>query len=221
QRSATGQTHRTALGYTSSPHIDVAQPHGNSVVVAMTGMTAVSGLPYEEAVAEVAFDLTQNFLIATDKPRPVRLTMEAQLIGLFRGSRDGPGVAMSLPADADISSGGVGISHVGFAGHSHTGKSIQFISERSPVVEAIVGPGEYTLCQRFTFRCTHPRKCLKKNVELAMFGDAGKLPEWLILLDPSRDLPKNKDFGFRVAIRVDPAPPQAPPIPEAKTALAK
>lgn len=219
QRSATANTRRSALGYTSAPVIDVSQPHANSLIVSMTGMSAASGLVYEESVAEVSFDLVQNFAIATDKPRPVRLTMEAQLIGLFRGSRDGPGVATSLPADADITAGGVCVAHVGFAGHTHTGKNIQFISERSPAVEAILGPGEYTLNQRFTFRCMHPRKCLRKNVVMAMFGDAGKLPEWVVLLDPSRDLPKNKDFGFKVAIRVDPVPlPPAPKIPDAKTA---
>jgi len=218
QRYAVAETRRGALGYTTAPNIDVAQPRADVLLVTMTGMCAVAGLPCENSQAEIDFDLTQAFRIIDDRsnPRPIRLVLEAQLAGLFRGNRDGAGVAVSAPADATITSGGAAIGHVGFAERSHTGKDILLVSERSAPVEVIIGPGDYNLCQKFAIRCSHPKKCFHKNVAMAVFGDAGKMPEWMNLLDPSRDLPKGRELGFRVAIRIEPIALPAPKIPDAR-----
>jgi hypothetical protein len=222
QRNAIAEARRGALGYTSAPVIDVAQPRADLLLVTMSGMAAAAGLPCENSEAEIAFDLFQDFKVIDDRPspRPVRLILEAQLAGLFRGNRDGAGTAMSMPAEATITAGGAAVAHAGFPGRAHAGKDIVVISDRTPTIETIIGPGEYNLCQKFAIRCTHPRKCFHKNVVMAVFGDAGRTPEWMNLLDPSRDLPKGRDLGFRVAIRIEPValPPAAPKIPDARPA---
>jgi hypothetical protein len=222
QRNAIAEARRGALGYTSAPVIDVAQPRADLLLVTMAGMAAAAGLPCENSEAGIAFDLVQDFKVIDDRPnpRPLRLILEAQLTGLFRGNRDGAGTAMSTPAEATVTAGGAAVAHAGFPGRAHTGKDILVISDRTPTIETIIGPGEYNLCQKFAIRCTHPKKCFHKNVVMAVFGDAGRTPEWMNLLDPSRDLPKGRDLGFRVAIRIEPValPPAAPRIPDARPA---
>lgn len=216
QRTATAETRRNGLGHTSTPQIDVTEPRADILEVAMTGTTAAAGLPCGESFAEVAFDLTQNFKVVSDRPDPrgYRLVMEGRLIGLFRGNREGAGVAtITVPAEATVSAGGAPIVHLGFQGRSHSGKETVVISEHSPVFEAVVGPGEYCLTQRFAIRCSHPKKCFHKNVVMAVFGDAGRAPEWLSILDPTRDLPKGRELGFRVELRVEPLPLLLPPQP--------
>ncbi|HEY3787626.1 MAG TPA: hypothetical protein VGL71_02170, partial [Urbifossiella sp.] len=170
-RLANADARRSALGYTSTPLIEITQPRADMLLASMTGMAAAGGLPCEDSNSEVAFDLSQAFTIVNDRNnnRPIRLSMEAQLIGLFRGNREGAGTASTLPAEAIISTGGVTAAHVGFPGRSHSGKDIMFISERSPSIEAIIGPGEFTLSQKFTIRCSHPKKLYHKNVMMAMF----------------------------------------------------
>jgi hypothetical protein len=215
ERSAVAGGRLGALGHTSAPLIDVTQPRPDTLLVVMTGAAAAAGLPCESSHAEVTFDLAQNFTVVTDRPptRPIRMVVEAQLIGMFRGNRDGAGVAeVSMPADASVTAGGALVAHVGFPGRSHAGKDTVLISERTPAVEALVVPGEYCLGQKFAIRCSHPKRCFHKNVVMAAFGDLGKVPEWLNVLDTARDLPKNKDLGFRVAIRVEPAPLIAAPL---------
>lgn len=223
QRAATAEGRHGGLGYTSAPVIDVTQPRPDVLVVTMTGAATAAGLPCNESYAEVVFDLSHNFAVVSGPvPRPVRMTVEAQLIGLFRGNRDGAGMAeISVPAEACVTVGGTPVATVGFRGRTHTGKDVVLISDRTPPVEAIVLPGEFNLSQKFAIRCSHPKKCFHKNVVMAVFGNLGKPPEWLGLLDPARDLPRGQDLGFRVAIRVEPGPVLTPPatVPAAPPAL--
>jgi hypothetical protein len=221
QRVATAEARHGALGYTSAPLIEVVQPRADAIVVTMSGTAAAGGLPCETSSAELVFDLSQAFTVHDDRPgartapRPIRLVLEAQLVGMFRGNRDGAGVAaITVPAEAFITAGGMALAHVGLPGRSHCGKDTLLISDRSPAVEALVPPGEYALNQKITIRCSHPKKCFHKNVVMAVFGDTGRAPDWLNLLDPVRDLPKGRDLGFRVAVRAESAPPPVPqPIP--------
>jgi hypothetical protein len=40
----------------------------------------------------------------------------------------------------------------------------------------------------------------------AAFGTiGGRAPEWLGLLDPTWEIPRQRDLGFRVILRADPA----------------
>jgi hypothetical protein len=222
QRNATADANKGALGYTSSPLIEVTQPRADTLLITMTGMAVAGGLPCEESRAEVMFELMQSFAVIRDRPSqfPVKLVLEAQLMGLFRANRDGAGVAtVTVPAEACITTGGTTVSRVGFQPRTFSGKDIIMISDRSPPVEALVLPGELTLHQKFAFACAHPKKCFHKNVVMAVFGEAGRMPEWVHLLDPYRDLPRNRDLGFRVAIRVEPAPAAAAPAAAAPAAL--
>lgn len=222
QRTATADGRHNGLGYTSAPVIDVTQPQPDVLIVTMTGVATAAGLPCNESYAEVGFDLSQNFAVVADRPppRPVRLIVEGQLVGLFRGNREGAGVAeISVPAEATVTAGPAPVATVGFPGRTHTGKDVVLISDRTPPVEVVILPGEFNLAQKFAIRCSHPKKCFHKNVVMAVFGNLGRAPEWLGLLDPARDLPRGQDLGFRVAIRVEPAPavsipaavPAAPP----------
>lgn len=208
QRAATAEGRHAGLGYTPAPVIDVTQPRPDVLLVTMTGAAVAGGLPCGDSYAEAAFDLSQNFAVVSGPvPHPVRMVVEAQLIGLFRGNRDGAGMAeISVPAEALVTAGATPVATVGFRGRTHTGKDVVLISDRTPPVEAIVLPGEFNLAQKFAVRCSHPKKCFHKNVVMAVFGNLGKPPEWLGLLDPTRDIPRGPDLGFRVAIRVEPAP---------------
>jgi hypothetical protein len=183
------------------------------LIVTMTGAAVAGGMPCSDSYAEAVFDLSQNFaVVAGPVPRPVRLVVEAQMVGLFRGNRDGAGMAeISVPAEACVTAGGAAVATVGFPGRTHTGKDVVLISDRTPPVEAVVLPGEFNLAQKFALRCSHPKKCFHKNVVMAVFGNLGKPPEWMGLLDPTRDIPRGPDLGFRVAIRVEPAPVLPPP----------
>jgi len=204
-RAATAQGRRTGLAHTSAPLIDVAQPRPDTLVVTMTGLAAAGGLPCEDSAAEVAFDLAQGVTVVAPPGARVRLALEGQLAGLFRGSRDGPGAAtFSVPAEATVAGGPAAVLHVALPCRTYSGKDVLLVSDRSPVSEAVVGPGEYELTQRFAVRCSHPKRCFHKNVVTAAFGpEAGKPPEWSTLLDPTRDIPKSRDFGFRVVLRAE------------------
>lgn len=206
-RSASAEGKRTGLAHTSAPLIDVTQPRPDTLAVAMTGLAAAGGLPCEDSAAEVAFDLDQVVQVVAPPGAKVRLVLDAQLAGMFRGSRDGPGAAtFSVPAEATVTAAGPGaVLHAAIPGRAYAGKDVLLVSDRAPAVAAlVVGPGEVTLSQRFAVRCTHPKKCFHKNVVTAAFGpEAGKAPEWLSLLDPTRDIPKQRDFGFRVVLRAE------------------
>jgi hypothetical protein len=208
QRTAVAEGHAKGLGHNSAPLIDVVQPQPNAVVVTMTGLSVAGGLPCEDSAAGITFDLLQALDILTAAPgQRVKLTMEAQLAGLMRGNRDGAGTASFGPAEAAVTAGGTPILNAATPGQSHTGSNLMMVSVRTPACEAVVLPGEVVLCQKFAINCTHPRKCFRKNVMMAAFGpETGRAPEWLALLDPTREVVKQRDFGFRVVLRADPAP---------------
>jgi hypothetical protein len=208
QRTAVAEGHTKGLGHNSAPLIEVVQPQPNVVVVTVTGLSVVGGLPCEASAADIAFDLLQAMDIITAVPgQRVKLTMEAQLAGLFRGNREGAGAASTSPAEATVAAGGAPLLNAGFPGQSHSGKDLMLVSLRSPACEAVVLPGEIVLCQKFAINCAHPKKCFHKNVMMAAFGpETGRAPEWVALLDPTREIPKQRDFGFRVLLRADPAP---------------
>jgi hypothetical protein len=219
QRSANAESRSGGLGFTSTPLIDVTQPRSDLLLVTMTGVVAAGGVPCEDSFAEIAFDLSQVVNVIDERPgartnpRPIKLTLEAQLIGLFRANRNGAGVSsITVPAEACVVAGTTPVLSAGFEGRTHTSKDMLLISERSPAVEALVTPGQFALTQRMTIRSSHPKKCFHKNVVTAAFGEPGRQPEWLGILDPSRDLPRGRDLGFRVAIRVEPVllPPLIP-----------
>ncbi|HEX4611643.1 MAG TPA: hypothetical protein VH092_25835 [Urbifossiella sp.] len=209
QRNAVAGAKRSGLSHNSAPLIDVVQPQANAVVVTMTGLAAVGGVPCEDSLDEIVFDLTQTVAVIPARPMTerVKLTLEVQLAGLFRGSRDGAGVATTSPAEAVVTAGGTPVLAAGLPGRTHTGLTMVLITERAPPCEAVVGPGEYCLGQKFVIRCFHPKKYFHKNTMTAAFGsETGRAPEWMSLLDPTREIPRQRDFGFRAILRADPAP---------------
>lgn len=203
QRTGEAVTSRKGLAHTTPGVVDVAQPRPDTVVITMTGLAAAGGLPCEESASSVIFDVCQHFRIATD--RPARVLAEAQLVGLLRGSRDGAGVACTDPAEAVITVGDAPpLLAIGFPPRSHSGGESRFISDKLEPTEVILPAGEYSLMQRFAVRCSHPKKPFHKNVMTAAFGsDSTRVPEWLVLLDPSREVPKGKPLGFVVTLRVE------------------
>ena len=146
----------TGLAHTSAPLIDVAQPRPDTLAVTMTGLAAAGGLPCEDSAAEVAFDLSQCVAVRPHRAQgPDALTLDAQLAGLFRGSRDGPGVGtFSVPAEATVTAGAGMMLHAGLPVRTHTGKDVLLVSDRASAGRRrSSGPGEVTLCQRFAIRC--------------------------------------------------------------------
>jgi hypothetical protein len=166
-------------------------------------------VPCEDSVDSIEFDLSQEIAVvpAGPTPRAVKLILEGQLAGLFRGSREGAGAAAISPAVADLVAGTVPVAHLEFPGRSHAGKELVLVNDRFPAAGGIVAPGDLCLTQKFGIRCDHPKRCFHKNVMTAAFGsETGRAPEWLSLLDPTRDIPKQRDFGFRVTLRAEPMP---------------
>ncbi|HSQ56976.1 MAG TPA: hypothetical protein VLM40_14645 [Gemmata sp.] len=206
ERTATADARSTGVAHNSAPLIEVLQPQPNALVVTMTGVSVVAGVPCEESVNEVMFDLLQSVQVVTGRPdQKVKLVMEAQLAGLFRGSRDGAGIASISPALATIYAGDTPAMQIEFPGRTQRGKDLVLITDRSTPRELVVGPGHFTLEQRFALHCSHPKKMFHKNVMTVAFGpDSGRIPEWMSLLDPTRDIPRQREFGFRVILRADP-----------------
>ena len=211
QRTGESVATRAGLAHAGGGVIDVGQPRPDGVVVTMSGLTAVGGLPCETSAAVVAFDVCQHFWVVHDRgdTRPVRLIAEAQLSGMMRANREGAGLAATDPAEAVVAaSGSPPLLAVGFPGRALSGHQIRFVNDRQEPTAALLPPGEYTLTQRFAVRCDHPKRPFHKNVVISAFGgESSRMPEWLSILDPNRDLPKGRALGFQVTLRVEPANP--------------
>ncbi len=209
RRTGEAATTRTGLAHAPGGVIDVTQPRPDTVVITFTGLAACAGLPCEGSEAAVVFDVCQQFRIAADRndTRPVRLVVDAQLVGILRGNRDGAGTASTDAAEAVVTApGSPPLAGVAFPGRSHYGRDSLFINDKLEPTVTLLQPGDYVLTQKFAARCTHPPKPFHKNVMTAAFGpEPGKVPDWLLTLDPQREVPKNKPLGFQVTLRVEPA----------------
>jgi hypothetical protein len=156
QRTAAADARRTGLAYNSAPLVDVTQPQPNVLVITLTGVAVAGGVPCEGSAAEIVFDLLQSVEVTGRPNQPVRLSLDCQLAGMFRGSRDGAGVATTGDAEAAVGCRGTPVLQAAIPGRTHGGKDTVLVTDRTPVQEALVVPGEYCLSQKFSIRCSHP-----------------------------------------------------------------
>src|SRR6516162_596437 len=74
---------RQGFTHTGGGNIDVAQPAPDTVIVTMTGVAVAGAHPCKDSVANLQFDLIQEFDINFEKPdiKKAKLTLEGRVIG--------------------------------------------------------------------------------------------------------------------------------------------
>ena len=194
---------KTGMSHTSGAAVEVAQPQSDSAVFSITGVAVTGGLPLELSASNVVADVVQDFrLQAPPGTRQVRLQIDGQLIGQLAGNRDGIGTASMTMASVDVTSNQNVVTSFAFEPRTHSGRDSLFINDKQEPIEINVPLVDFTLHIHFEVGCNHPRSCFHKNVVSAVFGtDLGKVPEWLNMITPVREMPKSKDLGFRVGVR--------------------
>ncbi len=199
----------SGVKYLSGGTIEVTQPRGDQLVIMMSGYAAAGGIPAQDSLAALTFQLQQDFRIVTSRIdiKDVKLSMEGSLIGQLQCNRPGSGTAAIVsPACAHIRAGTAELLNLSFDPRVHSTPNIKFINDNHDPVSIIVRTGDFTLTENFAIEAKHPKKHFKKNVAIAAFGPEGRAPDWLGLLDPYRDVPKQKDLGFRISLKVEKAP---------------
>jgi hypothetical protein len=202
-RHGQGVPARCGHAHTGAGNIDVAQPSPDTVTVTMTGVAAAGANPCKESVANVSFDLCQDFQVSFDSAqlRKAKLVIEARAIGLLRSTCKGGGRAEEGPGCATVSAGSVALVTVSVPPHAVGGGENLAINDHTVPSEMPIAPGAYALRQTFTVSATHPRTwCPGKAV--AEFGsDSGLDKVWIGSHDPFSGAGK-KEFRFQVTLKV-------------------
>jgi hypothetical protein len=188
--------------HTGGGNIDVAQPTSDAVVITMTGAAVVG--PWACKGAAQNFDLEQCFEVALSKPlaRPLKLTIEARVIGALRSAKKSGTVAEESGACATVSAGTVEVATVCAPAHSVTGGESLSINDHAGPVCVPVHPGKYTLHQAFHVVVSekhHLLGCFPSSAEFA--PDPALDPLWIGYWEPFHGASK-KDFGFQVLLKV-------------------
>ena len=150
------------------------------------------------------FDLNQEFTIsfADPKLKKARLTIEAQVIGLLRGDKNGGTASVGKGAVA-IVFGGAPVAALSIEGHAVGGDEYLAINDRKGPVSVAVSAGDYHLMQVFSINAAHARSICGKAAAAEFAPDPALDPTWISITDPFRGANK-KEFGFRVTLRVEP-----------------
>ena len=195
---------RTKYAHTGGGNTDVAQPREDTLVITMTGVVTAGPHPFEANAANIDFDLAQNFAIGFADPKltKARLTMEAQVLGLLRGDKNG-GTANVAKGVVVIASGHVSLLQIAMEEHALGGDDHLSINDRKGPVSVSVFPGDYHLLQQFHISAAHVCSILGKAAAAEFAPDPALDPTWISITDPFRGANK-KEFGFRVTLRVEP-----------------
>jgi hypothetical protein len=192
---------RNCCQHTGGGNIDVAQPTPDTVIITMTGVAVAKDLPAAEN-----FDLEQCFEVAVDKPaaNPLKLTVEARVIGLLRSPKKSTAVAEESGACATVACGAVEVATVCAPAHSVSGGENLSINDHAGPVSVPVTPGKYTLHQAFHIGVSKPHNLHFSRSASAEFApDPALDPLWISSREPFHGAIK-KDFGFQVVLRVSP-----------------
>ncbi len=212
-RQGSSQLNKHGVALVHGGIINVTQPRPDAVIILMTGESIAAGIPCGESLASIVFDLVQDFQIESTNPRVIaqeaRLHVEGQLVGMYRASRPGAGVAVTVPsAHARLESHGVPLLEFGFDERILAeGQQKLFINDHFGPVSLVVPCWTPLVFQEsFGILSRHPPRLLfHRNVVYAAFGPGpSRLPEWVRLLDPAPEAPAG-DLGFRVVLQVEPA----------------
>lgn len=195
---------RTNMAHTAGGNVDVAQPSDDKLIVTMTGVVTAGPNPGMPTSAEMAFDLNQDIeiVIADPKIKKAKLTVEAQIIGLLRGDKNG-GSACVNNGSVVVVNGKTTVLPLAIEGHSVSGDDNLAINDRKGPVSVAVLPGDYHILQTFHISATHARSICGKGAAAEFAPDPALDPTWISVTDPFRGANK-KEFGFRVILRVEP-----------------
>jgi hypothetical protein len=185
--------------------IDVRQPTPDAFVLTLLGAAAATAHP-RGSDAALDFDVTQTFAVvaATAADRP-KLSLEVELVGLLRGGRG----AAAASGAAAILAGPAAVASATLPGRVVACGKDMTVADRSAPDDVAVAPGGYELCACWRLCATHPETHRGKAAS-AEFAAEPALPPVLTYgpRDPFHGVAK-KDFGFRVTVRVAPAPDRA------------
>ncbi len=209
-RHGHGTPVRQGFTHTGGGNIDVAQPTPDTLVVTMTGVAVAGGHPCKDSVASIDFDLNQCLdIIAPERTKPVKVTLEARVIGLLRSHptccKKGCGTAEITAAHAalglDCATGGEPVA-VSLVPHSVAGGENLSVNDHAGPVESVLAPGRYTLHATFGLSAAHPRSVLPCKAASAEFApDPALDPLWISYWEPFHGAIK-KDFGFQLTLKV-------------------
>jgi len=195
---------RTEGTHTAGGNIDVAQPREDTLIFTMTGVATARPHPTKTSAASMDFDLNQEFAIDFSDPKikKAKLTIEAQIIGLLRGDKNGGSAGVNNGAVV-IACGPVSILSVAIEGHAVCGDDNLAINDHKGPVSVPVLPGDYHLQQNFHINAAHVRSICGKAAAAEFAPDPALDPTWISVTDPFHGVNK-KEFGFRVTLRVEP-----------------
>ena len=159
---------RAGTSHTGAGNTDVAQPRDDTVVVTMTGVAVAGPHPCKASAAAMDFEFNQSFEIAfsDSKLKKARLTMEASIIGLLRGDKDGGSAGVSH-GGATIAVGPMVVLGVALEGHAVAGCENLSINDHKGPVSVQARAGAYHLQQTFHINASHVRSICGKAAAAA------------------------------------------------------
>jgi hypothetical protein len=197
---------RVGSARTGAGNIMVTQPAPDTLSVKMTGAVAAKRHPCTDSTGSLVFELSQDFEVVIHSPRvkAARLIMWSRAVGLLRADRgkcDQSGAAeASNPGHASLSCGPQSLLTLDLPTRMAAGGQNLSVYDREGPVWVAVGPGKYTLHQRFGIAAAHAKGLFSKPASAEFAPDA--LDEaWVGTREPFHGADK-KDFGFHVIIKV-------------------
>lgn len=213
---------RQGFTHTGGGNIDVAQPTPDSVLITMTGVAVAGAHPCKDSVATMNFELNQAFEVTGPTKAPMKLVLEARVIGLLRSKKcccclKCAGAAEMTAGSAAITTDCAELASIALTPHAVACGENLSINDREGPVEAPIVPGKYCLHQLFVITAAHPHGLLPCKTLSAEFAPEPALdPLWIAYREPFHGAIK-KDFGFQVVVHVVPGEAALP----VKTASAK
>jgi hypothetical protein len=204
-RDAKAWPTRKGFTHTGGGNIDVQQPSPDALQITLTGVAVAGAVPTCKSVAQLGFEVTQEFEVSFDDPKVKRakLSVEGRITGLLR-SHKGGGVAASGDGCASILAGEQTLASICTQAHS-VNDGISFsVNDRVGPKAVPVAAGSLTLHQNWCISATHPMTVWPYKAASAEFApDPALDPLWISYWEPFHGASK-KDFGFQIIVRVSP-----------------
>jgi hypothetical protein len=213
---------KQAVAWANGGVIDVAQPNATTLVITMSGLTAVNADLCRTSVARYRFDLNQRFAVVVNSPRVkgTKLTLEGQGVGLLRTSHESyqhvgfcanwrcP-TADTDPAKALITNPAGQILALVLPSRCANGCTDLSVYDHDGPFTAAVKAGSYELREMWGFGTAHPSfVCHGASAEFSpqpayYAGIHGPYGYWFEHFQPFNGA-ASKDFGFRVVVKLIP-----------------
>jgi hypothetical protein len=223
----TATPQRKCCAHAGGGNILVTQPAPDTIATSLTGVVVAKCDVLQDSVASYGFDLTQGFEVVVHDPsvRAVKLLLEGRVVGLLRNPKQccchpSGSAAISIPAQAVVHCGSVELLALSLPARAAAcGEEISVYNREGPL-SVPIGPGKYTLHERFGIQASHGRLCLLSKGTSAEFApDPALDSKWISQWEPFHGASK-KHFGFQVILKVVPEddPPAPAPRVEAQPA---